>query len=289
MPSTEVVKKDQFITLKPANPVLQPYIAYYYFHTSLDPSLQKSFIYYPSLKNALTIYRHARARFDINYSCVEPDEKNDFIFLYSGIQKYPRKADMIAPFDKAGIVFKELGINAFLSEPLGRLTSQGIDKSFNHFGDELIDVCKAVYAAHDPGRKVRLLDSFFERRLLNFPEDALKECVRIVSTAEQKTTVEDLSKHVHLSRKTIQRLFQKHLGCTAKDYIDIAHFRKSLNSYILQNEKPSLTQTALENGYYDHAQFIKHFQKLAAANPKSFFRSVQQIGGEDTFWTLIDE
>jgi YesN/AraC family two-component response regulator len=73
-----------------------------------------------------------------------------------------------------------------------------------------------------------------------------------------------------------------------KEYLDIVRFRKALNMYQTIEKKPLLTSIALENGYYDQSEFIKHFKKVTGYNPKKLFKNIQHLGNEDTFWTLIE-
>ncbi len=280
------MKREEFITKKPKDPLLTPYISYYYFHRSLDDSLQKSFIYYPGIKNALTIYKGAQVEYGENYSSVSPSVDKGFIFIYSGVQKHFRKAFIAAPFDKIGVVFNELGINHFLNEPLSQISNDAIDKSFNYFETPFIDQCQAIYKTESIEQKVKLLDQFFTSRFNNLDEVTLKKAVKMIINASEKITVKHISDALLVNRKTLLRLFNKHLGCTVKDYIDIVQFRKSLNSYLIHNNKESLTGLALENDYYDQSQFINHFKRLTGTNPKDFFKNIEHVGMEDTFWTF---
>ena len=281
-----MVQSETFVTQRPESPLLREYIAYYYFHECTDSTVKKQFIYYPGYKNALTIYKNARVEFGENYSSVSPDQNSDFIFIYSGVQKHLRRAYIAAPFQKIGVVFKELGINHFVSCPLSLASPDPIDKSFDYFGEELKNHCRQIYSLTSRDEKVKLLDHFFQSRFQNLAEPVLKSCVKLIMAADQKLTITCLSDQLSINRKTLLRLFNKHLGCSAKDYVDIVQFRKSLNAYLLEQKQDSLTGIALENDYYDQSQFINHFKKLTGTNPKAFFKDIRHIGREDTFWTF---
>lgn len=280
------MKQEKFITRKPNNKFLHNYISYYYFHYSFDHSLNKRFIYYPGYKNALTIYKNSRVEYGNGYSKVEPDDRTNFIFIYSGMQRQLRTAYISAPFNKIGIVFQELGVNHFVNQPLSYISNHTIEKSFNYFGDHMINCCDAVYSEKEIDKKVNLLDSFFKEKFFDFHEEMVKQCVKIIIDSSKKITVKDLSNHLKVSRKTLLRLFNKHLCCSVKEYIDIVQFRKAINDYLIEKKRDSLTQLALENDYYDQPQFIKHFKKLTGSNPRTFFKNIEHIGHEDTFWTF---
>lgn len=280
------MEQNEFITRKPNIQFLNKYISYYYFHRSFSDSLETSFIYYPGIKNALTIYKGANAAYGIDFSRVVPDKRNDFIFIYSGIQKQARKAYITSPFDKIGIVFNQLGINHFISIPLSTALSHPVDKSFHYFDNDLKNYCSKIYEESDYDRKTELLDQFFKTKYNNFEEPILKKCVQEIINTSGKLTVKDLSLKFHVSRKTLLRLFQTHMACSIKDYIDIVRFRKAMNEYILLNRSVSLTEMALSNGYYDQSHFINHFKKFTGINPKLLFKNIRHVGKEGTFWTF---
>ena len=281
------MKQENFITHKPKNSFLRDYIAYYYFHSCTTDSIQKKFIYYPGYKNALTIYRNATVEFGLNYSSVEPDKETDVIFLYSGVQKHFRTAYILSPFDKIGIVFRELGINHFIDGQLANLSNHPIDKSFDHFGEDITTTFKAIYAKETIDEKIKLLDQIFDHKFRGFREELLKESVDLIIHSSNKLQVKELSAKLNVSRRTLLRLFKKHLCCSVKDYIDIVQFRKSLDDYLLKNKVDSLTSLAHRNDYYDQSQFIHHFKKMAGVNPNDFFGNIDHIGQEDTYWTFL--
>jgi AraC-like DNA-binding protein len=280
------MNREEFITRKPNNPFLQQYISYYYFHNSLGNYESNKYIYYPNIKNALTIYKNSKVIFYEKYSRTEPDTKTGFSFLYSGIQKQLRTSEIIAPFDKIGIVFNELGINHFIKQPLSSLTSNTIDKHFDYFGKDFVSSCKSIYSTKELDEKINLLDIFFESKFYDFQDKKFKDCMNTIISSKQKLTVSEVSEQLQINRKTLLRLFKKHLCCTTKEYLNIAQFRKSLNEYLLINKNQSFTELAIGSQYYDQSQFINHFKKLSGENPKTFFKNIKHLGNEDTFWTF---
>lgn len=278
--------QEEFITQKPKSAFLQQYISYYYFHYSLDDSLIKRYIYYPHTKSALTIYKNSKAFYSPNHSKTAPDEHTSYSFLYSGIQKQLRTAEIIAPFHKIGIVFNELGLNHFVKEPMASISNDPIDKSFTYFGEELTMACDLIYTINAIDEKVGHLDRFFERMFYGFHDQKFKHCIYLIVNSKERLTVAEVSQKTGINPKTLLRLFKKHIGCTTKDYINIVQFRKSLNNFLLNNTSVSLTELAINNEYYDQSQFISHFKKLSGTSPKKFFNSIQHLSTEDIFWTI---
>lgn len=276
-----------FISVKPSNSTLNQFIAYYYFHFSKSESIT-NFIYYPNYKNALTVYKNSNVFFKPDYSLVEPDVSTPFSVLFSGVQTKPRLGEIRAPFDKIGIVFQPLGMNHFCAKPLSDLQAraENDNKSFDYFGSNFTEICELVFREPDTSKKVRLLDQYFLEKQAEFHEQNIINCVELLLKTEGKQTVKSLAESLHLSRRTLLRLFQKHLCCTPKNYIDIIQFRKTLEKRLLEDNSISLTALAHESHYYDQPELIHHFQKMTGLSPGKFLKSIRHLGKEATFWKI---
>lgn len=282
-------KQELFITREPQDPFLEDFISYYYFHSCSSKGLQKNFIYYPGFKNALTIYQNSKVEYGLGYSDVSPalNTEKQFVYLYSGMISSYRKAIILSPFNKIGVVFNELGINHFLEVPLSKLTSHPVDKSFSYFDEDFKPILNRVYNESDYEQKVRLLDSFFKEKYCGFNDEIVKSCVRQIMETEGKIKVKSLAIQHDVSRRTLLRLFKKHLCCPVKSFIDIVQFRKSLDYFLNDQKINSLSELAHALDYYDQSQFIHHFKKMTGINPKGFFSEIAHLGNEDTYWTFV--
>ncbi len=279
--------KDSFVTVKPKSQLIKNHIAYYYFHKSELIDFSNKFQYYPNYKNALTIYKHSNIKYQGNHSMSYPDKTTPFYMAYSGVQSQPRIAEIKAPFNKIGIIFQPLGLHHFIKEDLKKIISQTEDKTFNYFGDPLTKSCKLIYETNSIDEKVQLLDAFFTTHYANFNEERLKRAVQLLLEPEQEYTVQGLAGTLQIHRKTLLRLFIKHLNCTVKDYIGIIQFRKALNQYQNAENKPQFVELAYKSNYYDQSNFINHFKKITGFNPKRLFKGMDHIGNEDTFFTFL--
>ncbi|QMW02499.1 helix-turn-helix domain-containing protein [Spirosoma foliorum] len=87
-------------------------------------------------------------------------------------------------------------------------------------------------------------------------------------------SVETLADEMHVSQKTLERIFKKNVGIPPKEFLRIIRFQELLKR--LRNKKgenhasvakESLLQTAFELGYYDHAHLTKEFKKYSGLLP----------------------
>jgi transcriptional regulator GlxA family with amidase domain len=96
--------------------------------------------------------------------------------------------------------------------------------------------------------------------------------------------VEELSDLLEVNRKTLLRLFRKHLCCSVEEYRKLVMFRNALNYAQQAGADASLTDVALYSLYYDQAHYIKHFRQITKQSPKALLSKLASFGGQQTYW-----
>src|SRR5690625_5977188 len=74
--------KCNIITSKHQSMKLKKFINYYYFHHSDEADYQRSFIFYPHYKHALTVYKNSKTTIGKNSSVVNPSFGGKMSVLY---------------------------------------------------------------------------------------------------------------------------------------------------------------------------------------------------------------
>lgn len=266
--------------------MLQKHIAYYYFDQSNELSKKKAYIYYPHYKNALTIYK--KATFEaVNelYTIIKPSDQN-YAFAYAKLIKNAAKAEIHTPYNKIGVVFQPLGLNAFLDQDLSNCVSRPVHSDFLFFEPTMIETLNNVFETENLNEKTSLLDTYFLKVLRGFDNPILEKSVAYIIENSEVCGVEELADFLEVSRKTLLRLFRKHLNCSVVEYIKLVQFRKAIEVFNNANSDKNLTHVALESSYYDQSHFIQHFKKITGFNPKSFFKNLSDLGNQETYWTF---
>lgn len=282
--SKEKTVEEQFITCKPA-PELASYIAYYYVHQSISSGFKKTFTYYPHFKHALTAYQNSSHNLLNDLTAEVLPELNISPIVYSKLQTEIGTVHLHGIFLKVGIVFQPLGIHHFIHGSYSELFPHHVNY-VNCFGRNFDKVLDLVFAAEEIQEKAALLDSYFLQHKMDFSEARLKKAVQLIIESEGMLAVQDLAKDLEMSRKTLLRLFQKHLDCSVETYKNLVKFRLALTK-IQEQKGVNLTQISSEN-YFDQSDFIRQFKKLTQLPPKKFLAAVTKIGSEDTIWNFKD-
>ncbi len=274
---------DTFVTIKPLSEKISRYISYYYFHASDDENYNKSFVFYPNYKHALTVYKDSKVTLTESESKVSPSEKTTIKSLYAINKSKNIKVTIKGVFDKIGIVFNPLGINFFIDKPLSEIFTTELG-FFPYFGGEFTKLLAQVFDEKELQNKATLLDAFFEKRFVEFDEPILKKSIKEIISTNGAIKVSELSEKSNIHRKTLLRLFKKHTNMSVEEYRKMVMFRQALNYFHQNKETTNLTDVALFSMYYDQAHFIKHFKSITKETPTTLLSKISHLGEEDTYW-----
>jgi len=274
---------ESFVTIKPESEKIRRYISYYYFHASDDENYNKSFVFYPNYKHALTVYQHSEVTLTDPESIVNPSEKTTIKPLYAINKSKNIKVSIKGVFNKIGIVFNPLGINFFIDKPLNEVLTSNFNY-FTYFGEEFREVVTQVFDEKNLENKVALLDKFFEKQFVTFDEPILKKSIKTILSTNGAIKVSELSEKLNVNRKTLLRLFKKHTNMSVEEYRKMVMFRQALNYFHQNKETTNLTDVALFSMYYDQAHFIKHFKSITKETPTTLLSKISHLGEEDTYW-----
>lgn len=275
--------KDNFITYKPSAELL-PYIAYYYFHQSNDEAYQKSFTYYPHYKNALTSYKDVDYKILKDSSAQISSEANKTLTtIYSKMYDDIGKVNLKGVFSKIGVVFQPLGIQHFIKHNYNEVFPENVNIT-NCFGEAYNEVLLEVFSISSNNKKASLLNQFFQNQFVGLKEDRIIDAVTLIIKYEGLITVSKVASQLTIHRKTLLRLFKRHLDCSVEEYKNLVRFRFALDK-IQQEKNVNLTEISAAR-YYDQSDFIRQFKKLTNLPPKKFMVAVSKLGNEDTYWNF---
>lgn len=263
------------------------YIDYYYFHISDDPTFSKKYFFYPNYKHAITVYKGSDVSLNDEGSMVKPNDDQKISSFYSINTHMNVRVELHGIFNKIGIVFNPLGLNHFLKKPIGNFFDKAVNR-FDCFGDMFVTTLEKVYSETTATEKADLLDDFFAANFTGFDESLVKKAVQEILNSNGSVKVEELSEELNVNRKTLLRLFKKHLSCGVEEYKKLVMFRNALNYSQQMGADATLTDVALYSLYYDQAHYIKHFKSVTQQSPKALLSKLTKLGSQETYWHFED-
>lgn len=151
---------------------------------------------------------------------------------------------------------------------------------------EVQELLGRVYEAGDERNRVRVIEEFVARRHL--AEDPLiRRAVELIDAARDAAArVAHVARALGLSERQLERRFLACVGLTPKKYASLRRFERAV---ALAGTTQSLTQVALEAGYYDQSHFIREFRRFAGAPPGEVLRVSDSYNRDLESGSTIDE
>ncbi|WP_276680366.1 helix-turn-helix domain-containing protein [Empedobacter brevis] len=274
-----------FVTHQPKKSWLKKYISYYYFHQNTISGDENRFIYYSNVENALTIYKNSLVDFSNEKLSTTYPCEGQYFFLYSGIIKDYFLVNLIAPYDKIGIVFKPLGLQYFIKDSVDFILKLTEKKRSEYFQNLLKTDLDRLFDENIE-KRVKGLDQLFSELFHAFEDDKFIQIMDEVIDGLDEININQLSQKFGLSTKTLQRKFQKNFAVTPKQYLKVVKFRRAFNHYMQENKAINFTDLSYFYHYYDQSEYIHHFKSITGTSPKKLFRNIEKLSEEDIYWNF---
>ena len=165
-----------------------------------------------------------------------------------------------------------LGAYRVLGMPLAKV-AQDVLELDEILGNEVHGLHQRLGETADPAMQFDLLCDFTRSRLaasrVRLSADTQIAVDILARTAGCATAIEDICKHLSVSRKHLCDLFDAHIGLSPKVYARMLRFRRVVD--LVQAGRVShWSRVALSCGYYDQAHFNRDFREFAGMSPSEF-------------------
>lgn len=131
---------------------------------------------------------------------------------------------------------------------------------------------ETVIHASTNEERVNLVEAFLLSRVMKAEtvNSIIKSCVEVMIQENGQLSVDELSDHVKINRRQLERKFASTIGLSPKQLSKIIRLQNTLKM-LVNKQFTSLTAVAYEGDYYDQAHFIKDFKEFTGMSPKKFY------------------
>jgi len=123
----------------------------------------------------------------------------------------------------------------------------------------------------------KLAEEFLFTQLRNMKEERnfVDEATKMIRQSKGKISIEDLSRHLYVSERKLQRGFKDYLGTSPKTYTRIIRFRNAYEyvQQARQKETISWADVSYHHGYADQAHLIRDFKEFTGTIPTNVIHS----------------
>lgn len=214
--------------------------------------------------------------------CVIPDGCIDLLFRYdnNGVTKalegYHLKK-VVIPIDQAGNAFGVRFVPGGLSNIVKLQTSELIGEHVPMTDflkrDTLLDQMDEIYEFE---RRVETISQYLFNKISRSygPTDVVRYCTEKIIGSQGNVLIGDLSEETGYTIRYLRNLYHQHVGISPKELCEIIQFQASFSEFSnLHKQKKyiSLSDFAVQAGYYDQSHMNKCYQKMVGSLPQKFY------------------
>lgn len=221
--------------------------------------------------------------------------KNPFVVFHSNefVSKQPRSIisglsnnySDVSTAGETGVVFVSFhptGACHFFNFPLSEIENLSVDLT-DIFNSEIRQIEELLYLKDTIKEKVTVIENFLINRFSPIPDYdnlLIQKGIELVKGYKGQINAKCLSESLYTSPKTLERKFAKYLGKTTKQLISLIRFQEVLRDFSCGDER-SLTEFAVNNGYFDQSHFIHDFKSHTGYTPKEFRAKYPDFGMDE--------
>lgn len=177
---------------------------------------------------------------------------------------------------KTGLIavrFSALGAYHFFGTPMKEFAN-GETGLINLWNDMAIEIEEKICLAKTTHQRSQIIQRYLQIQLFKngYVDKAIEFCINEIKQTNGQVSVEVLADKVGISNRQLVRRFDKCIGLSPKEFARITKFIGSLDMMNCFKNK-SLTEIAVEAGYYDQAHFIHDFKEFSGMTPTEYLLS----------------
>lgn len=227
----------------------------------------------PFTQNAAIFYQFRTSKNVGHKTWMVPDGCMDFLFRCSSTKP---SAVIYGKKHKSSVITLESDMTYFGFRPMSehglkidefsmREIANGVVPFLEVFPDEYI--IETIVNTHDFEERILSFKKYIKNKIneLDVKVNLGFYCFSQICASKGTLKIEELARKSGYTERYIRRKFEESFGIPPKKFGQIVMFQNSLN--MLLKKGRSELDIVFENGYYDQAHMVHHFQKLVNVPP----------------------
>lgn len=271
---------------KPLSPLLEAHIECFYTLTRREGEPPDTYLTFPDIYHIVCLYADAVNEISDVLISIHHEPNGKLQSHVAGKFNKAVCARYEGPISETTTLFKPLAINAFLPAPLKNFV-HGHFPLFNPYPDFLPAMRKIQDIEIFPDKQAAL-EAYWISKYQGFTHPFLPAILdEMTNTESQERSIAAMCGSHGISRQTLHQHFDRYLCKTPAEFRKVVRFRKAVNAHCLLNNEKTLTTLSLLADYFDQSHMIRDFKALTGRTPKSFFRSISNLGDGSINWLFL--
>jgi AraC-like DNA-binding protein len=147
------------------------------------------------------------------------------------------------------------------------------------FGPQGARLQTMVGDVEEPQAKIALLQATFIRHLQQNEKNyaLLDHTLDLIEETHGMIRIQELATHIGYTRRSLDLLFQEHVGVSPKSLARIIRFQAVYQSWT-QQPSPTFLSNHGPASYYDQSHFIKEFKRFTGFSPQQYVKIANEFG-----------
>lgn len=176
-----------------------------------------------------------------------------------------------------GVKFRPGGFYPFFKAPVSKLTNRSLSVK-EVFGADALALEQQILAVDDDSANIKAMETLLRQHMpgQDATVEEINDIIDCIIQDKTLTSVNQIADRFGMSKRTIQRLFNRYVGVSPKWVIQryrLHEVANELDSGTVNN----WAAFALKLGYSDQAHFIKDFKAVVGKTPAEYARMVKNI------------
>jgi AraC-like DNA-binding protein len=191
-------------------------------------------------------------------------------WAFTGIRDSVRRIRTSANGGLIAVNFHETGASEVFTAPMPELFNAIVNLQEWLPGHRLEQARQNLATAPDTPSRIDLIEDFLLRgKVARQPDRMVEVAVRAMRARRGSVSIRLLAQQIGVSQERFEKRFRREVGTSPKQYCSILRLRFALKTY---RPARTLTDLALEAGYYDQSHFIREFRAVTGETPLRFLR-----------------
>jgi AraC-like DNA-binding protein len=202
-------------------------------------------------------------------SSLAGDEGNTFASGVFGPSQKFRQFKTKHDFSLFGVYLYPYSFKMLFNVPAHELCNAKVD-SETLWGLEGRMLEEQIMLADSTETRIDLISKFLldKVRMIRNHDAVFARQIKTVVQHNRLLSIPEFAQECNLSRRQFERKFKELSGFSPKDFFNIVRFKNVITELELGSK--SLTQIAIDAGYYDQSHFTNEFRKFSGYTPREF-------------------
>ena len=177
------------------------------------------------------------------------------------------------PINAIGIHFLASGGHVFFSQTMDTLANQFVGNAANSFLGGLALSKQLTHLSENTHPKILIdiVESHLVSELSQYEGQAQQRLSHLLHLVENGAdfSLQDLANSLDVSIREVQRIFKQFVGVAPNVFLRVNKINQ-IKGKVANNDFTTLTELAIESGYFDQAHFTREFKLFMQATPKQY-------------------